>query len=399
MENGRRISIHRSPRLNGDSVTTRRLSGKQVTLLLLFLVAMSVLYAFRMAGHLPDFEVYWTAAGRALAAEPLYRASDGHFQFKYLPAFAVVASPVSLLPLEVAKAKWYAISVTMMIGLLALSIRALPERRRPTGFIVTIMVLAMGKFYGHELVLGQVNLLFAVLVVLMILALRAERPAAAAALCVGAVVVKPYAVLFLPWVAWRGGWRAAISATIGMLAVFAAPLGLYGVRGTLDLHLAWWATVTTSTAPNLLNPDNISIAALAAKWLGIGTPASLVAAGISLVLLAVAAVVVFRGGEIPDRETLEGALLLTLVPLLSPQGWDYVFLVATPAIALIANYDRELPSRQRIVTWIAVLTIGLWIYDVVGRTLYRAFMNWSFITLCFFIVIAALTTLRKRRVA
>ena len=38
-------------------------------------------------------------------------------------------------------------------------------------------------------------------------------------------------------------------------------------------------------------------------------------------------------------EGLEGALLLTLMPLLSPQGWDYVFLIATPAIVL----SRELP--------------------------------------------------------
>ena len=40
-----------------------------------------------------DFEVYRTAAARALDAEPLYRADDGHYQFKYLPAFALAMAP------------------------------------------------------------------------------------------------------------------------------------------------------------------------------------------------------------------------------------------------------------------------------------------------------------------
>ena len=38
-----------------------------------------------------DFEVYWTAANRALDAQPLYQPADGHYQFKYLPAFAFLS--------------------------------------------------------------------------------------------------------------------------------------------------------------------------------------------------------------------------------------------------------------------------------------------------------------------
>ena len=98
-------------------------------------------------------------------------------------------------------------------------------------------------------------------------------------------------------------------------------------------------------------------------------------------------------------ETLEAALLLTLIPLLSPQGWDYVFLVATPAVALIANYDARLPLPMRVVTIVAVLTIGLSLYDVMGREAYRAFMSWSIVTVCFLVVVAALAMFRIRGVA
>jgi hypothetical protein len=346
-----------------------------------------------------DFEVYWTAASRAVRAAPLYRVEDEHFQFKYLPAFAVVATPASLLPLDLAKGKWLTISIGLMVALIALSIRVLPERKKPAWVLVCVVVVAMGKFYGHELTLGQVNLAFAILAVAGVLLIGRGHPAAAAAAFVAAVVVKPYAVLFLPWVALVGGWRAMVSATVGMLAVLAAPIGLYGAAGTLDLHAAWWTTVTTSTSPNLTNPDNVSIAAFAAKWMGTGPAASVAATVVSLVLLGFTGVVILRGRGIAHREVLEGALLLTLVPLVSPQGWDYVFLVATPAVALFANEDAHVPRALRIITWIAIAVIGLSLFDVLGRHNYRIFMDWSVITVGFVFLVAALSSLRLRRAA
>ena len=125
--------------------------------------------------------------------------------------------------------------------------------------------------------------------------------------------------------------------------VVAVPALVYGVRGNIELHRAWWRTVTESTAPNLTNPDNVSIAAMYAKWIGAGATATALTAATIAVLLAAAAFVFLRRAALPFPEALEGALLLTYVPLLSPQGWDYVFLVSTPAIVFLANYEDRLP--------------------------------------------------------
>ena len=82
----------------------------------------------------------------------------------------------------------------------------------------------------------------------------------------------------------------------------------------------------------------------------------------------------------PFPEGLEGALLLTLMPLLSPQGWDYVFLIATPAIVFLVNYVDLLPRPCACVTIAAVATIGFSLFDLMGRTAYYAFMRLSFIS-------------------
>ena len=361
--------------------------------------AFALLYLGRISNEMRDFEVYWTAASRAVASEPLYRADDGHFQFKYLPAFALAAAPLAAVPLPVAKAAWFAVSAALLVALLALSLRLLPTRRRPVWLLLAVTLVVMAKFFGHELVLGQVNLLFAVLVVSGIQAMRHERDVMAAGLFVAAVVVKPYGILFLPWLALTRGRVAAASAMLALIVALAAPVVLYGINGTMALHRGWWWAVSTSTAPNLTNPDNVSVAGWMAKWFGESRNASLTAAMISGALLALTSLVILQGRDIKGREALEGALLLTLIPLLSPQGWDYVFLVATPAVAIIANYDDRLPAPLRIVTWLALATIGLSIYDVLGRRLYAQFMAFSIITPCFMVVVATLATLRLRRVA
>jgi hypothetical protein len=116
-------------------------------------------------------------------------------------------------------------------------------------------------------------------------------------------------------------------------------------------------------------------------------------------LVACAGFVFLRRRRVVCPEGLEGALLLTLIPLLSPQGWDYVFLVSTPAIVYLVNYEDRLPRFMRVLALTAVAVIGLSLYDVMGPAAYGRFMALSIISLCYFVVIAALCVLRAREVA
>jgi hypothetical protein len=356
----------------------------------------------KISRKMPDLEVYWTAAVRARTAEPLYRAEDQHYQFKYLPAFAVLAIPGGLLPLSVAKGGWFALSILLLVALIALSLALLPERRKPGWLIVIVTLLAMAKFFGHELALGQVNILLAVVVVLALAALgdgRRETEAAAGGMMALAIVVKPYAVIFLPWLIARRRAASIVAILAGLSAVLTLPALVYGIDGDLELHRAWWRTVTDSTAPNLANADNVSVAAMYAKWMGPGRTATALAVATTVLLLASAGFVFLRRRRLPFPEGLEGAMLLTLIPLLSPQGWDYVFLVSTPAIVFLVNYEDRLPRVVRVLAMVAVAVIGLSLYDVMGRAAYGAFMALSIISLCYLVVIGALCVLRAREVA
>src|SRR3954453_20444650 len=84
------------------------------------ILILALLFAGKVSRKMPDLEVYWTAAVRARSAEPLYRAEDEHYQFKYLPAFAVLAIPGGALPLPVAKGAWYLASIALLWTLVML---------------------------------------------------------------------------------------------------------------------------------------------------------------------------------------------------------------------------------------------------------------------------------------
>jgi hypothetical protein len=124
-----------------------------------------------------------------------------------------------------------------------------------------------------------------------------------------------------------------------------------------------------------------------------------VAAVASVVLLVVAAVVVAARGALRSPDTLDASFLLLLIPLLSPQGWDYVFLIGTPAVMLLINYLSALPGGLRYATIVAIAGIALSIFDLMGREAYTRFMQLSVITLLVIVQIAALASLRFRRIA
>lgn len=371
----------------------------RVLLVVLAVVSLVALFTTRVSRKMPDFQVYWTAGARALAAEPLYRADDGHYQFKYLPAFAVIASPVALVPLPAAKAAWFAASALLMMALLWLSLRAMPELRRPAPVLLILTFLAMAKFYAHELVLGQVNLLFGAIAVLAIVWMRDNRDAAAGLLLALAVVVKPYAAIFLPWLATRRHRTAFATMLAALVVLLLLPAARYGWQGNLQLLGDWWRTVTSTTAPNLANPDNVSVSAMFAKWLGPESAAPVLAAIASGVLLLVTAIVIAGRGALKTPDTLEGSLLLLLIPLLSPQGWDYVFLIGTPAVMLLLNDSAALPRGLRVAALGSIAIVALTIYDLVGRDFYATFMQLSIVTICVVIEVAALAALRFRRAA
>ena len=358
-----------------------------------------LIFDVRVGRDMVDFGVYRVAAGRALASEPLYREQDGHYKFRYLPAFAIVMAPFAGLEPQTAKALWFAMSVGLLAAFVRWSVYALPDRRRSERALMVLAVVLMAKFYGHELTLGQSNILLGTVLVTALLAVEAGRSLVAGALFGLAVFVKPYAIILLPWVAFSCGLAAALVSGGVVLAGLLLPVATYGWTGNLDLLSAWYRTVTGSTASTLVGGDNISLAGMWGKWLGAGAPATILATVSGLAMLGLVVAIWFRRRAVAAPDYLEVALLMLLVPLLSPQGWDYVLLLATPAVVCLVDRWGDLGPAWRGLVAATLAAMGLTLYDVMGRSLYARFMELSFVSVCAILVAVSLAHVRWKALA
>ena len=379
---------------------TRLVAALRPLLWPFFIVSLAILaYSVHIRKEMADFEVYRRAATRALDTQELYRPDDGHYQYKYLPAFAMVMAPFAVLDEEAAKIIWFAFSVGMVSVLFRWSVRGLPERRRPERVLTWLLVLCLAKFYLRELNLGQTNTLLGVLLVGALLAEQVDQRSAAGVLVALGIFVKPYAIILVPWLALVAGGPGLLAAGIVLAMGLALPALTYGWQGNLDLLAGWYRTVTDTSAPNLLVPENISVATMWAKWLGPGPTATMLAAGTGALLLALAVLVMLKRRPVQDPGYLEFGFLMLLVPVLSPQGWDYLLILAAPAFLCVLDRWSDVARTWRVISVLAIGLISFTIFDLLGRAIYTKLMAISIMTVAAIALVACLANLRWRALA
>jgi hypothetical protein len=370
-------------------------------LLLLFIVALSgIVFHLKLRDELVDFEVGFTAAQRLKLGETLYRASDGHYQFKYLPVSAFFYLPLTLLPLTAAKAVWFSMSLLAsgLIFVLSASLIGLEGNSVRVPAILTAII--SGRYFLRELELGQINALVTLVLMLLIWKLAqddrlAQKKAFVPGLCGGlATAIKPYAVVFFGYLGLKKKWPSLTAGLFLIGLALLAPSLFYGWRGNFEVFREWYFSLAASTPTLFSSQDNVSIIGLLTKWTRMdGISRSLFLCALTC-LGGFFAYLVQRGRTVARSSVLEGFLLLALIPLISPLGWDYTFLAAAPAIMLVlANFDKFRPV-WKVFLCLNFAVIAFSLHDVLGKSLYARFMSWSIITINFLILLGYLAFLR-----
>ena len=369
--------------------------------LVLFVAIVAGLYALLRLNRseLVDFVVPHTAATRFVAHEPLYRPDDGHYQYQYLPAFAALFVPFTWLPKEPAQLAWFTLLVAMTWAFLRMSLAALPDRRLSEKALIWFTLLLNGKFLVKELAFGQFNLPVGLLMLGAVMAAQRRRKFAAGAFVAAGVFVKPYALVLVPWLFLSLGWRPFVPFAIVMTGGLLLPVASYGWNGNLDLLHGWYRTVTDTIGPNLMGHENISFASMWAKWIGPGEQASRLALVSSAIAVAAGMLVISWRRGVSEPHYLEAAYFFVFIPLLSPQGWDYVLILALPAYMLLVDRYRDLSPNWRVVVLTGFLLTSFTIFDLLRRGLYIRLMELAGPSIGAVLIAACLMRLRWRKIA
>jgi hypothetical protein len=361
-------------------------------------ILCTAVFTLRVKNEMADFEVNNKAAQRLYNGETLYRTADGHWQFKYLPFSALLYLPLAFLPLPLAKALWFGLTVAASVLIIAISSKLIDNKYNTLFSPVLVTALVMGRFFLREIQLGQIKALiaFLLLVVTWLLARSKSPSAPAAGGAIGglAAALKPYAVIIFPYFALRKMWSAFAA---GSAVLILTPALFYGWKGNLIVLGEWRSSLASSTPVLFSSQDNISLIGFLMKRTH-DLNLSLIIYAITLVLLGgLVLFLICRGRRVSQPSVLDGFLILALVPLLSPLGWDYTFLSFAPAVMLICRHGGEYRPFWKGFLVMNLLVIALSLYDLMGHRLYAAFMSSSILTLNFLILVGYLAYLRIKQ--
>jgi hypothetical protein len=382
-----------------------RLKRKNLFLILLAFVVLLSLFLLKVREHMIDFEVNYKAGKRLRGSEPLYQTEDGHYMFKYPPSSALLYLPLSFLSLNAAKAIWYFIVAFCLCSLVYVSAKILPSEEKRSVYLFIFPPLILAKFFLRELQLGQINAVATLILLFMIWFLIKEKNKTSspqdvyAGLLWGlATSLKPYALIFLPYFLLKKKWKSVLSGLVFLIVALLIPAVFYGFRGNIIMLKEWIVTLSRSTPVLLASQDNISITAFFIKWTG-NQHISFFLSGLVIAILAfICLTVILIGRKIDRASVLECSILLILIPLVSPLGWDYTLLMSVLGVALIIHNFSGYSKFWRGVLVLNFFIITFSLYDVMGRDLYVRFMSWSVITVNFMILIGYLLYLRLRKI-
>jgi hypothetical protein len=134
------------------------------------------------------------------------------------------------------------------------------------------------------------------------------------------------------------------------------------------------------------------------KWTG-DESLSIAATGLIVAFLAALVLaMIMKGRKLAEPVALECSVLLILIPLISPLGWDYTLLMSVLGVTILVHYYFEYPRFWRGALAVNFTIIALSIYDLMGQSFYKSFMAWSVLTINFLILVGYLAHLRFRKV-
>jgi hypothetical protein len=381
------------------------LRKKTYLFIFIALILLISLFFLKIQEHMRDFEVNYTAGKRLRAGETLYQSEDGHYMFKYLPSAALFYLPLSFLPLGLSKFLWYSLVIFSLCLLIYMSYSMLPSKAEKPKYLLVFTPLILTKFFLREIQLGQINAVVGMVLLFMVWFLISEKDEKSprnelyAGILWGlALSLKPHSLIFLPYFIIKKKWKSLVSGLSFLALALCITSFFYGFQGFISV-LKDWVTILSRSTPGLFSSqDNISLAALFMKWTG-DRNLTLILAGVTILFLALLMLaIILRGRGVDQAPVLECAVLLILIPLVSPLGWDYTLLISVLGVMIILQNFFIFTKLWRNVLIVNFCIIAFSLFDILGRELYARFMSWSVITINFLILVACLFYLRFRKV-
>jgi len=309
---------------------------------------------------------------KALAPSPWRDVADARGvrdanYYLYPPIFAILISPLGLLPYAAAHDLWYAVSLAALGATLLWYFRR--EGRKLSGaeiagaLILTALMWPALFTFGA----GQANYVILLLVFAALVAAEKGRPAAAGIALAVATAIKLTPGLLVAWFLWKRRYAVVVWSAVGLAAVAVAGILIVG----WEVHLTWATRMVPLLSRGCAHWVNQSVSALLSRLTGaqmfaweIAPPSGFVRAGsaaLSAAAIAALAWLTRPGGGSSLR--LEYAIVLVTTLFVSPISWIHHAVLSLPAVLFLLRHlveSRRATAGRGILLGVAFLLIGIY---------------------------------------
>lgn len=301
-----------------------------------------------------DFRIYYHAAERLVAGQPLYTQQAGaEGGYLYTPWLAWLLQPLARLPFETSLKIWYTVNALTLLGAVGLSALAL-RLRWDDAVRVALMVMLAFRFwptvtsFGY----GQANFILVAIVAGMMLAAQRKHWLALGLLIAIGAMIKPWMIGLLMYPAVFRKWSALASALAATAVLMAGSFALVGwaewprflqvlaanteQAGLVSQSILGFARL--HFAPNILVEPFTTDAAV--RW-------GFVAAGSCIVLGALASLFFRTADASPYEERLRVGFVTASLLLLLPLCHTEYFMLLLPLLwTLMLSHDAPRTVRM-----------------------------------------------------
>lgn len=366
----------------------------------ILIVCLSFLFAEAINHRLwlSDFEVYYKAAYRLINSQNLYRhPEDGHYIFKYSPVSALIFIPFTLFSFEIAKIIYWLFLTGIIVLTFYLSVQLISPkngfnaetRKINTLYIISALILAL--HFLRELHLGQVNFLLMFIYVLVLLSFINKKNIIASILLSLSIFIKPFGLIFLPYLLYRKKFKAVIVVGISTLVWGFTPLFFYkSWHLFFSQYYAWFNEIAIEMGhkQHLLANANHTIFSVIARF----TPLHIILSepgfapiyqSFILIALMFFFYKVFKISSMNktiDFTILDFFLLIGFIPLLAFTS-ENAFVFELLIVIIILFYFNLLSVIEKTIAIISFIFIGGNFAELVGHEVSVFLDNNSFVAI------------------
>ncbi len=383
----------------------------------LLLATIIILTSWLSTTNGGDFDVYLQASRQLLAAQNIYAPPFiRDLQYYYSVFFALILSPFSRY-VAITEFFWLLFSYALLgrIGLLIsryFNTEHLSKIQQRNWITLTLFLSL--QFIMYEISLIQVTI-FLLWAILEAIRLVEEKHSLIGGILLGtAINIKIMPILMLPYLFYRGYFRAIIVCMLTFLVLLYLPAIFIGYNYNSFLLSEWWKIINPTNKEHLFETGigTHSIVALLPVYLS-QTTADMdmpfrrnlfnldhktVELIIHLTRLFLLALALFFFKTLPFKQEnnvtkrfWEIAYFLLLIPLLLPHQQKYNFLLVMPMVAYLLyffivtqkpNQDKCYSFAKYLFIFSVLIFSPLYGSDVIGTFLFRYTQHYRLLTIC-----------------